>query len=185
MRGPWITVGYHSPGGVEVTPGKFHDGWLRTGDVGHITSDGYLTLINHVKDVIKSGGEWISSIDLENLIASHPAVGEAAVIGVPDDRWGRSRSPLSSSARGETVSAAELHSYVAGSVAKWQVPEQWTFLSEVPKTSVGKFDKKLLRSRYADGGFEVASVEPRPPHVPDMYEHKTRSSPERTDHADR
>jgi fatty-acyl-CoA synthase len=160
VRGPWVAAGYYSPSGTAIDQDKFHDGWLRTGDVGHITHDGYLTILDRSKDVIKSGGEWISSIDLENLIASHPAVSEAAVIGVPDERW--DERPLASVVLrpGQTVSAAELRQFVSQSVARWQIPERWAFISEVPKTSVGKFDKKLLRTRYAEGSLITESIQP-------------------------
>ena len=155
VRGPWVTAGYYSPKGAERPPGNFHDGWLRTGDVGYITHDGFLTLIDRSKDVIKSGGEWISSIDLENLIGSHPAVAEAAVVGVPDDRWDERPLAIVALRPGEAASATELRHFVAAAVAKWQVPERWAFLPEVPKTSVGKFDKKLLRTRYAEGRLDI------------------------------
>jgi fatty-acyl-CoA synthase len=163
VRGPWVTSGYYSPHGAERPPDKFHDGWLRTGDVGYITHDGFLTLIDRSRDVIKSGGEWISSIDLENLIGSHPAVAEAAVVGVPDDRWDERPLAIVALRPGEAASATELRQFVAAAVAKWQVPERWAFLPEVPKTSVGKFDKKLLRTRYAEGRLDIAEAGPSPP----------------------
>jgi fatty-acyl-CoA synthase len=131
------------------------DGWLRTGDVGALTADGYLKLTDRSKDVIKSGGEWISSVDLENALMGHPAVKEASVVGVPDEKWGE--RPLASVvlAEGQTITPAELSQYLEGKVARWQVPERWAFIDEVPKTSVGKFDKKVLRKRYADGELDV------------------------------
>ncbi|MGP3536426.1 long-chain fatty acid--CoA ligase [Microbacterium sp. RD1] len=158
VRGPWITAGYYSPSGTDDNADAFHDGWLRTGDVGHISPDGYLTILDRSKDVIKSGGEWISSINLENLIASHPAVAEVAVVGVPDSRW--DERPLASVVLrpDQSASAADLHRFVSESVARWQVPERWTFIAEVPKTSVGKFDKKLLRARYDEGILPVETI---------------------------
>jgi fatty-acyl-CoA synthase len=87
VRGAWVTGSYYAPGDSEVDPDHFHDGWLRTGDVGTISPNGYLTLVDRAKDVIKSGGEWISSVDLENAIMAYPAVTEATVIGVPDQKW--------------------------------------------------------------------------------------------------
>ena len=108
--------------------------------------------------MIKSGGEWISSVDLENLVMAHPAVAEAAVIGVPDDKWDE-RPMVSVVVReGASVTAAELREFLVGQVARWQLPERWTFLREVPKTSTGKFDKKVLRARYAEGDLDVTRL---------------------------
>jgi fatty-acyl-CoA synthase len=158
VRGPWIAASYYAPDGAAVDPDKFRDGWLRTGDVGTISPDGFLTLVDRSKDMIKSGGEWISSLDLENLVMAHPAVAEAAVIGVPDDRWDE-RPMVSVVVREDaSVTAAELRGFLAGKVARWQLPERWTFLPEVPKTSTGKFDKKVLRARYAEGDLDVTSL---------------------------
>ncbi|NIH78365.1 fatty-acyl-CoA synthase [Amycolatopsis viridis] len=151
VAGPWIAGSYH--GGAD--PEKFHDGWLRTGDVGRISPDGYLTLTDRAKDVIKSGGEWISSVDLENTVMSHPAVAEAAVIGVPDEKWDERPLVAVVVREGHQVTAAELREFLADKVAKWQLPEHWTFIDEVPKTSVGKFDKKRLRAFHSDGKLDV------------------------------
>jgi len=151
VRGPWVTGGYFRAD----DPSMFHDGWLRTGDIGHITEDGYLTITDRAKDVIKSGGEWISSVELENHLMAHPAVQEAAVVAVPDEKWGE--RPLASVVLrdGAQVSFAELHAYLADRIPRWQVPERWTLLTEVPKTSVGKFDKKTLRARNQAGELGV------------------------------
>jgi fatty-acyl-CoA synthase len=149
VRGPWITGSYH----LDAAPEKFDDGWLRTGDVGHIDARGFFQLTDRSKDVIKSGGEWISSVELENLLAASPDVLEAAVIGIPDDKW--TERPLAFVVPRGDVDASALASYLDGKVASWQIPENWTFIDEVPKTSVGKFDKKVLRARYADGDVEV------------------------------
>lgn len=156
VRGPWVTGRYLDSD--EPDPDRFHDGWLRTGDVGTLTADGYLTLTDRAKDVIKSGGEWISSVDLENHLMAHPAVLEAAVIGVPDPRW--EERPLATVVlrEGATATADELRAHLAARVPRWQLPERWTFLPAVPKTSVGKFDKKVLRARYADGALEVSEA---------------------------
>lgn len=151
VKGPWIAGSYY--GGAD--PDKFHDGWLRTGDVGKITPDGYLTLTDRAKDVIKSGGEWISSVDLENAVMAHPAVAEAAVIGVPDQKWDERPLVAVVVREGQQVTAEELREFLTGKVAKWQLPENWTFVDEIPKTSVGKFDKKRLRSAHADGKLDV------------------------------
>ena len=158
VRGPWIAASYYAPDGAPVDQDKFRDGWLRTGDVGTISPDGFLTLSDRSKDMIKSGGEWISSVDLENLVMAHPAVAEAAVIGVPDDKWDE-RPMVSVVVReGVSVTAAELREFLVGKVARWQLPERWTFLPEVPKTSTGKFDKKVLRARYAEGDLDVTRL---------------------------
>ncbi|MGI5221483.1 long-chain fatty acid--CoA ligase [Nocardia sp. CA-290969] len=158
VRGPWITGSYYAPDGVAVDPGKFDDGWLRTGDVGKITPDGYLTLVDRSKDVIKSGGEWISSVDLENAVMGHPAVAEAAVIGIPDEKWDERPLAAIVVAEGAAVQPEELREFLSERFAKWQLPEYWTFIAEVPKTSVGKFDKKRLRAQHADGELEITTV---------------------------
>jgi fatty-acyl-CoA synthase len=154
VRGPWVTGSYH----LDPDPEKFHDGWLRTGDVGSMTSDGFLTLTDRAKDVIKSGGEWISSVELENVLMSHPDVVEASVVGVPDEKWGE--RPLASIVlrEGATADFESLRAHLAEHVAKWQLPERWAVIDAVPKTSVGKFDKKVLRKRYADGDLEVTTL---------------------------
>jgi fatty-acyl-CoA synthase len=157
VRGPWITGRYI--GDAEPDPDKFHDGWLRTGDVGTLSSDGYLTLTDRAKDVIKSGGEWISSVELENHLMAHPQVAEAAVIAVPDDRWDERPLATVVVSEGAAVTPEQLREFLAERVAKWQLPERWSFIEEVPKTSVGKFDKKLLRARYAEGGLDVVTVD--------------------------
>ncbi|HET8601499.1 MAG TPA: long-chain fatty acid--CoA ligase [Segeticoccus sp.] len=160
VRGPWIAASYYANGQESDAEraemaSRFHDGWLRTGDVGTLTPDGFLTLTDRAKDVIKSGGEWISSVALENALMAHPEVLEASVVGVPDDRWGERPLATVVRAEGSTVDAEVLRSYLEGKVAHWQVPERWAFIDEVPKTSVGKFDKKVLRRRYADGELAV------------------------------
>jgi fatty-acyl-CoA synthase len=151
VRGPWVTGSYLG----DEDPDKFHDGWLRTGDVGTLSADGYINLTDRAKDVIKSGGEWISSVELENQLMGHPAVLEACVVGVPDERWGE--RPLATVVLREGASATEteLRDFLATKIAHWQVPERWTFIDAVPKTSVGKFDKKTVRARYAEGALEV------------------------------
>ena len=164
VRGPWITASYYPNGEEPQTEldemaSKFDDGWLRTGDVGALTEDGYLILTDRSKDVIKSGGEWISSVDLENAIMGHPAVLEASVIGVPDEKWGERPLATVVVAEGQSVTADELRDFLDGKLAKWQLPERWSFIDEVPKTSVGKFDKKVLRSRFAGGELEVEQLD--------------------------
>ena len=151
VRGPWVTAAYFG----DPSPERFHDGWLRTGDVGTIDSRGYLTITDRTKDVIKTGGEWISSVELENAIMGHPEVFEAAVVAIPDERW--EERPLACVVRreGSTVSVAELAAYLEARVARWWVPDKWAFIDEVPKTSVGKFDKKVLRAQLEKGELEV------------------------------
>jgi fatty-acyl-CoA synthase len=151
VRGPWVTGSYHN----DPAPDKFRDGWLRTGDVGTLDERGFFTITDRIKDVIKSGGEWISSVDLENELMAHPAVQEAAVIGVPDKRWGERPLACVVLRAGAEADAAELAKFLGEKVARWQVPENWAFVSEIPKTAVGKFDKKVLRARDADGELTV------------------------------
>ncbi|KUI42049.1 long-chain fatty acid--CoA ligase [Mycobacterium sp. IS-1590] len=151
IRGPWITGSYYR----NADPSKFDEGWLRTGDVGKIDPQGFITLTDRAKDVIKSGGEWISSVELELRIMDHPAVYEAAVVAVPDDRW--QERPLAAVVldEGASVAADELRKHLSDNVPRFWLPERWAFVEEVPKTSVGKFDKKLIRARYADGAYDV------------------------------
>ncbi len=151
VRGPWITAGYH---GVE-DPEKFHDGWLRTGDVGVIDPRGFMQIVDRVKDVIKSGGEWISTVDLENTIISHPDVTEAAVIGVPDEKWDERPLAVVVVREGAELTPHGLSEFLRDKVAKWWVPERWSFIDEVPKTSVGKYDKKVLRARHEAGELDI------------------------------
>ena len=143
---------YEDPEAAE----KFDDGWLRTGDVASIDERGYIRISDRSKDVIKSGGEWISSVDLENELMGHQAVAEAAVIAKPDERW--SERPLACVVleEGEEV-ALELQEHLASRVAKWWIPDEFAFIDEVPKTSVGKFDKKVLRKRLEEGDLETVS----------------------------
>ncbi|MFJ2828560.1 long-chain fatty acid--CoA ligase [Streptomyces sp. NPDC087263] len=163
VRGPWIAGAYY--GGPDAEPqrpaDKFsEDGWLKTGDVGTISPDGFLTLTDRAKDVIKSGGEWISSVDLENALMSHPDVAEAAVVAVPDDKWGERPLATVVLREGTTADFNTLRAFLAdeGKIAKWQLPERWTIIESVPKTSVGKFDKKVLRRQYAAGELDVTQI---------------------------
>jgi fatty-acyl-CoA synthase len=144
VRGPWITGSYYR----DPSPEKFDHGWLRTGDVGCVSPEGYVQITDRAKDVIKSGGEWISSVELENLLMAHPDVLEASVIGVPDPRWDERPLACVVCKPGADVDASVLAAFLGTHVAKWQVPERWSFIDEVPKTSVGKFDKKVLRARH-------------------------------------
>ncbi|WP_329196819.1 MULTISPECIES: long-chain fatty acid--CoA ligase [unclassified Streptomyces] len=162
VRGTWIAGAYY--GGVSGEPlrpaDKFSaDGWLKTGDVGVISADGYLTLTDRAKDVIKSGGEWISSVELENALMAHPEVAEAAVVAVPDDKWGERPLATVVLKDGATVDYTGLRIFLGQSIARWQLPERWTFIESVPKTSVGKFDKKVIRRQYADGELDVTKLD--------------------------
>jgi fatty-acyl-CoA synthase len=151
VRGPWITGAYY----LDPAPEKFHDGWLRTGDVGCVDTHGFVQITDRAKDVIKSGGEWISSVELENTIMAHPHVLEAAVVGIPDPRWEERPLACVVLREGADVTPDALRAFLAERVARWWLPERWTFIAEVPKTSVGKFDKKVLRARYAEGALDV------------------------------
>ncbi|GBG39371.1 long-chain fatty acid--CoA ligase [Mycobacterium montefiorense] len=154
VRGPWITGSYYR--GHDDS--KFDSGWLRTGDVGRIDEEGFVTLTDRAKDVIKSGGEWISSVELENCLVGHPDVLEAAVVGVPDERWQERPLAVVVLNEGASVSAGELRTFLSDKVVRWWLPERWAFADEVPRTSVGKYDKKAIRSRYADNAYEVTEA---------------------------
>ena len=154
VRGPWVTGSYYRDPAAD----KFDDGWLRTGDVGCLSENGFIQITDRAKDVIKSGGEWISSVELENQLMGHPDVVEAAVIGVPDAKWEERPLACVVCADDSTVTADDLRGFLADRVAKWQVPERWAFIDEVPKTSVGKFDKKVLRARHADRELAVEEL---------------------------
>jgi fatty-acyl-CoA synthase len=147
VRGPFITGSYHE---VAVTEDKFTaDGWLRTGDVATLDDLGFLRITDRTKDLIKSGGEWISSVDVENALMAHPAVAEAAVIAIPDEKW--SERPLACVVfkPGQTATPAELNAVLLERhFAKWQLPERYEFIDAVPRTSTGKFWKLKLRQRF-------------------------------------
>jgi len=151
VRGPWVTGSYYR----DPDSDAFDEGWLRTGDVGSITPDGYLRLTDRLKDVIKSGGEWISSVELEGHLMAHPSVAEAAVVGVPDDHWGERPLGIVVPAPGSKTAPNELRGFLAERVADWQLPERWAYVPEIPKTSVGKFDKKALRHAYTHNSLDV------------------------------
>ncbi len=155
VRGPWITAGYMGGHGVE----NFDDGWLRTGDIATVDSEGYVRIVDRTKDVIKSGGEWISSIELENAIMAHPAVAEAAVIAVPDDRWFERPLAFVVVKPGADLEVAELREFLSTRVAKWWLPERYSFVDAIPRTSVGKFHKKVLREGYQSGVYSIHEVD--------------------------
>jgi len=151
VRGPWIAARYFRD---DSSDQKFDSGWLRTGDIAAVDEDGFVQITDRAKDVIKSGGEWISSVELENEMMSHPDVVEAAVIAKPDERW--SERPLCCVVlrEGAKTTAAELVEHLRGRVAKWWLPDEFAFLGEIPKTSVGKFDKKVLRASLGEDELE-------------------------------
>ena len=154
VRGPWITGSYYK----DDDPAKFDDGWLRTGDVGTLDPHGFIRLTDRAKDVIKSGGEWISSMELENILMAHPDVAEAAVIGVADEKWGERPLAAIVLRDGADVTADKLRAFLAEQVPRWQLPERWCFIAEVPKTSVGKFSKRTMRDAYQAGDYEIIEI---------------------------
>jgi len=154
VRGPWITGSYYQ----DDDPAKFHDGWLRTGDVGTLDERGFIRLTDRAKDVIKSGGEWISSMELENVLMAHPDVTEAAVIGVADEKWGERPLAAVVLRSGAEVTAEKLRAFMTEQIPRWQLPERWCFVAEVPKTSVGKFSKRQMRDAYQRGDYEIIEV---------------------------
>ena len=148
VRGLWVAGQYYK---YEKHPEHFTgDGWFRTGDVAVIDSNGYMSITDRTKDLVKSGGEWISSVDLENALMSHPDVIEAAVIAIPNERW--NERPLAVVVPlGDAVDAAQLNQYLLGQFPKFWLPDEYVIVDDIPKTSVGKLDKKVLRQMYAEG----------------------------------
>ena len=150
VQGPFITGSYHN---VPVEADKFTaDGWLRTGDVASIDAHGYIRITDRTKDLIKSGGEWISSVDMENLLMAHPAVLEAAVIAIPDPKW--SERPLACVVfkKDKSATVDELRAHLSSGFVKWQLPDRFEFLEAIPRTSTGKFWKVKLRERFGPAG---------------------------------
>jgi fatty-acyl-CoA synthase len=152
LRGPWVASAYYNM--PEEAPKWTPDGWLRTGDMGHIDEHGYLKLVDRSKDLIKSGGEWISSVDLENALMGHPSVKEAAVIGVPHPKWQERPLAVVVLNDGKQATPGELREFLAAKFAKWQLPDAFVFVKEIPRTSVGKFRKTALREQFADWKWE-------------------------------
>lgn len=155
LRGPWIARGYHAYDG-EVA--ETDDGWLRTGDVGTIDLRGYVQITDRLKDVIKSGGEWISSVELENLLLTHPAVAEAAVIAIADPRWEERPLALIVAADVADAAPAALRAHLAPHVARFWLPEYWAMVDALPRTSVGKIDKRALREQLDGGSIEIVRL---------------------------
>jgi fatty-acyl-CoA synthase len=151
VRGPWIAARYFRDDSGDE---KFDAGWLRTGDIAAADEQGFVQITDRAKDVIKSGGEWISSVELENEVMAHPDVVEAAVIAKPDERWAERPLCCVVLREGASTTADDLLEHLRGRVAKWWLPDEFAFVEEVPKTSVGKFDKKVLRARLTEGTLE-------------------------------
>jgi acyl-CoA synthetase (AMP-forming)/AMP-acid ligase II len=153
VRGSTIARAYYND---ETGADKFtEDGWLRTGDVAEVKDGAFIKLVDRTKDLVKSGGEWISSVELENAIMAHPDVVEAAVVAVPHERWSERPCACVVRREGTALDGDGLREFLATRVAKWWLPERVEFIVEVPKTSVGKFDKKVLRSKLADDSLET------------------------------
>ena len=155
VRAPWLTQGYL--GEPERSEELWRGGWLHTGDVGVIDADGYLKIVDRIKDVVKTGGEWVSSLDLEDLILRVPGVAEVAVIGVPDDKWGERPVALvvrqgaaATRRRGGDPRACRAIRATRGAISKYAVPDRVYFVDAIPKTSVGKLDKKVIRAKLAE-----------------------------------
>jgi fatty-acyl-CoA synthase len=149
IRGPWVAAGYHGGQGADNFT---DDGWFRTGDVVTIDARGCIRICDRSKDLIKSGGEWISSVDLENALMAHPDVAEAAVIAVPDERWAERPLAVVVAAGSGDPAPEALRQHLEGDFAKWQLPERFEFVDEIPRTATGKWKKTALRERFVEAG---------------------------------
>lgn len=158
VRGPWVAAAYLNPAD-DANKDRFVDGWLRTGDVGRVDPDGTLEIVDRTKDLIKSGGEWISSVELERHLTAHPAVAEAAVVAVPNERWGERPVALVVLRGGAVASADDLVQFLTTKVASWQVPDRVEFVEDLPKTGVGKIDKRRIRDEVMPGLVEGVESE--------------------------
>jgi fatty-acyl-CoA synthase len=147
IRGPWVAAEYYRD---PRTPDSFVEGWLRTGDVCKIDPEGYIRITDRAKDVIKSGGEWISSIDLENTLMAHPDVAEATVVGLKHLKWQERPAAFVVRKAGSDASEEDLLGFLEDKVASWWLPDRIVFVDEIPKTGTGKFDKKVVRDQYGD-----------------------------------
>jgi fatty-acyl-CoA synthase len=148
VRGPWVAASYHD---LEEETGKWTaDGWFCTGDVVTIDARGYIKITDRIKDLIRSGGEWISSVDLESALVGHPKVSEAAVIAVPHRKWGERPLAVVVPREGHSVTAGELREYIAPRFASYWLPDDVVFVAEIPRTSTGKMMKAVLRERFKD-----------------------------------
>jgi len=145
VRGPWVAASYFHRSGAE----KFtQDGWFQTGDVVRIDRQGCIRITDRTKDLVKSGGEWISSVDMENLLMGHPAIAEAAVIAIPDEQWGERPMAIVVLREGAEATPDDLREHLSGGFAKWQLPERVEFIDEIPRTATGKFKKTALREQF-------------------------------------
>ncbi|HYI45028.1 MAG TPA: fatty acid--CoA ligase, partial [Actinomycetota bacterium] len=151
VRGPFIASAYYND---ESSDEKFHDGWLRTGDMAVMEPDGYFKIVDRAKDLVKSGGEWISSVDLEGALLAHPQVRDAAVVGLPSKKWDERPVAVVVPADGSTPTLEAINEFLADNFAKWWLPDELVVVDEIPKTSVGKIDKKRIRADLA--GMELA-----------------------------
>jgi fatty-acyl-CoA synthase len=161
VRSPWLTQGYL--GEPERSEELWRGGWLHTGDVGVIDADGYLKVVDRIKDVVKTGGEWVSSLDIEDIILRLPGVAEAAVVGVPDDRWGERPVALVVGKKEAMPSEDAIRRHVAefagrGTISKYAVPDKVYFVDAIPKTSVGKLDKKVIRAKLLEPAADAATT---------------------------
>jgi fatty-acyl-CoA synthase len=146
VRGPWVASGYHrGAGGEQFTA----DGWFRTGDIVSIDPHGYIDVRDRAKDLIKSGGEWISSVALESALMGHPDVAEAAVIAVPHERWGERPLAVVVPRKGRSPTAEALRAHLASLFPRWSLPDAYELVDEIPRTAAGKFKKSALRERFA------------------------------------
>jgi len=150
VRGPWVASAYYKPEADEAKGRWTDDGWFRTGDVVTFDATGYMKITDRTKDLIKSGGEWVSSVDLENALMGHPAIREAAVVAVPPPKWAERPLAVMVLKQGMTVSPDELKTYLAAKFSKWWVPEAYVFVESIPRNGAGKFMKSVLRDQYAN-----------------------------------
>jgi fatty-acyl-CoA synthase len=156
VRGPWVASSYYDD--QELADRWTADGWFRTGDIVTMDPRGLIQIKDRSKDVIKSGGEWISSVDLENMIMGHPAVAEAAVIAVPHEKWQERPLAVVVFKPGESASEDQLRDFLGGKCAKWWLPDRFEFVDEIPKTAVGKFKKTALRDQFAQEPIDTEPV---------------------------
>jgi acyl-CoA synthetase (AMP-forming)/AMP-acid ligase II len=154
IRGPWIASEYYN----DPQPEKFHEGWLVTGDVAKIDSDQYLIIADRSKDLIKTGGEWISSVDLENHIVGLPNVAQAAVVAHPHPKWDERPVALVVAAEGESVVPEDVIEHCASAFAKWQLPDDVLVVESIPLTSTGKIDKKVIRAQLDKDGYVLPDL---------------------------
>src|SRR5215208_556110 len=153
VRGPWVAAGYYDT--PEQADRWTDDGWFKTGDIVSMHPKGFIQIKDRSKDVIKSGGEWISSVEVENVLMAHPAVAEAAVIAIPDEKWAERPLAVIVLKEGQTATDEQLREHLAPKFPKWWLPDRFEFVDEIPKTSVGKFKKTALRDQFAQDRVEA------------------------------